>query len=817
MKNNCQDNVLYLRMGRLFAVFFCLCLAGSSFGQQHTVSGRVTDGQGNAVPFARILVGSQERKYIANETGFFSFPADSGRVSLRFLKMGFVPAEHITDVSDDLFTTVVLEPAELLTAASPVSAPELIRKVISKAQDQDPAHFAVQVYMKGVQKLLDAPKKFLGRQVAGVLKVDSARRTILYQSESVSRIYAEGRQKREMLISRKSAGSHEGLTFDCASDLEMDLNEPLVSWKAFGHQTFVSPLGEKAFRNYNFKVLGYLETDGRRVYRVSVNPKHQADPLFSGDLYILDQEWQLVYADLRLGESSRINFVDSVRICQSFSEIRPNVWRPEHLTMQTRGKVLGFDFSGYFAAVYSDYTVSPPSGDNGFLANEVLREKPGAREKDPLYWAVIRPIVLTSEERGLYRIRDSLEIESRNRYLGGGGGQPNRFKPGRFFVAGYRWNNDLTGNSWYVSSLKNTGFYNAVEGWGFRFQAGYYKQFNLRQELEVTQNLRYGFGNDKLNSNVQITFRYDTLRHASFVLRVGTDFLDLNNRGTLNLFYNSVNSLFGGRNYMQLYRSKFVSLYTQRELADGLVISTGAEIARRMPTLNRHYAPLIQSAEKAFSVPSVDGIERSLFPVNNALTFETTASYTFAQKYAMRPDGKYYDTPRFPTVKLRYRKGISQILNSAVNYDFFSADLYQDRIRTGGDGFSSFYISAGKFLSSRSLFFPDIHHFTGNQTPYSNPLFPNFHFLNHYAYSTREKYLEAHYEHNFSGLLTRRVPLLGKLKLEEIVGGAYLGQPDATYKEVYFGIQRLMLRLDYGFFWPTNQKMTHAFRLFYGF
>lgn len=135
----------------------------------------------------------------------------------------------------------------------------------------------------------------------------------------------------------------------------------------------------------------------------------------------------------------------------------------------------------------------------------------------------------------------------------------------------------------------------------------------------------------------------------------------------------------------------------------------------------------------------------------------------------------------------------------------------------GGNGLSSFYVSAGKFLNARSLFFPDIHHFTGNQTAYSNPIFPNFHFLNHYAYSTREKYLEAHYEHNFSGLLTRRIPVLGRLKLEEIIGGAYLGQPDATYKELYFGFQRLSIRADFGFFWPTNQSMMHAFRFFYGF
>ena len=115
------------------------------------------------------------------------------------------------------------------------------------------------------------------------------------------------------------------------------------------------------------------------------------------------------------------------------------------------------------------------------------------------------------------------------------------------------------------------------------------------------------------------------------------------------------------------------------------------------------------------------------------------------------------------------------------------------------------------------MYYPDIHHFTGNQTAVYNPIFPNFHFLDYYKYSTGDKYFEAHYEHNFSGLFIRKMPLIRHLKLEEIIGGAYLTLPSGNYKELYFGLQRLVFRIDYGFSWADNGKANPAFRLFYGF
>ncbi|MEB0264147.1 DUF5686 family protein, partial [Mucilaginibacter sp. 10I4] len=93
----------------------------------------------------------------------------------------------------------------------------------------------------------------------------------------------------------------------------------------------------------------------------------------------------------------------------------------------------------------------------------------------------------------------------------------------------------------------------------------------------------------------------------------------------------------------------------------------------------------------------------------------------------------------------------------------------------------------------------------------------SFHFLPFYTYSTNGAFFEAHYQHNFAGSLLNKIPLIRKLKLEEVIGVNYLttkGNPN--YKEFYVGVQRLIFRVDYGISYAGNKKYIQGFRIFYG-
>jgi hypothetical protein len=193
-------------------------------------------------------------------------------------------------------------------------------------------------------------------------------------------------------------------------------------------------------------------------------------------------------------------------------------------------------------------------------------------------------------------------------------------------------------------------------------------------------------------------------------------------------------------------------------------------------------------------------------------------NYTIGQRYITRPDGKFYQPSKYPVIDLSYRKGISGLLNSDVDYDLVSLEVSQDRISSGLWGYSSFVIGTGKFLNKEKIFYPEAKHFRGNKSLFSVPNLRKFQYLDFYLFSTDREYLEAHFEHNFSGLFTNKVPLIRKLKLEEIIGASYLSQPiKRNYTEFYFGLQRLILRATYGFAYDGNKRVAHGFRFSYGF
>ncbi|PWG81639.1 DUF5686 and carboxypeptidase regulatory-like domain-containing protein [Pararcticibacter amylolyticus] len=813
-------------MLRLLLIIFFISFSSSYAQESYEVSGKIMNSGAGAVPFVSVYVKDTNISTMANETGNYRLVLRPGKYTLIFRYVGFKRVEKEMELQADLVLDVRLEEDVFqlrevnITASKNDPANRIVKNVIGRRKYlRAVPSYECDVYTKGVQKLLDAPKRILGARVAKTLNLDSNRQGILYLSETKSKLFFRYPDKKEVMEASKVAGDNQGFSFNRALDLQVNFYNNTLHWDALGNQSFVSPVADNAFSYYRFKLLGAFEENGKRIQKIMVIPKSRFSPTFSGLIYVLEDDWRLYGVDLTLTENARINFVDTLHISQHFIDLGNTHWLPSDITIKFRGKVLGFDFAGYYTALYSNYKADPPF-PKGFFNDEILHIGADVNKFDDDWWARNRPVPLTQEEENNYATQETVNDNQDDKaYARGLEKESNKFKPLRYVLAGQRFDNVADNSFWYIYPLHKTVFYNTVEGWGFRLRGRYFKRFSPKRSLEAEPNIRYGFASKVLNANAEFTYRIDSLRHTSFTVRGGSDFLDLNNRGTLNLFYNTLTTLFEGKNYLKLYRSKFFSFSAQRELMDGLMITGGAEIAKRFPLQNASSKPIFESTSKNITSnnPQSPGLEAEVFPVNNALSIETKISYTFGQEYTRRPDTKIYEPARYPTIIFNYRKGIPHVFKSAVDYDFISADLYQDKIRAGLWGYSSFYISAGKFLQTKSLYFPDWRHFTGNQTAIYNPLFPNFHFLDYYAFATDDRFLEAHYEHNFSGRFIRKVPLFRKLKLEEIVGGAYLGQPRNTYREAYFGFQRLMFRIDFGLSWTKGQPVNRAFRLFYGF
>jgi hypothetical protein len=161
-----------------------------------------------------------------------------------------------------------------------------------------------------------------------------------------------------------------------------------------------------------------------------------------------------------------------------------------------------------------------------------------------------------------------------------------------------------------------------------------------------------------------------------------------------------------------------------------------------------------------------------------------------------------------------YRKAGGDFASNAANYDFVKCSL------TGEFGLkllgtSQYSIVAGKFLSTQNVQFMDYNHFNGNQTIFSSFNINTFQLLPYYTYSTTGPFLEGHLEHNFQGFIFNKIPLIRKLKLDEIIGINYLTTNALPqYFEVFAGISKLeALRLEVVGSYSKEQGYMRGIRL----
>jgi hypothetical protein len=203
-----------------------------------------------------------------------------------------------------------------------------------------------------------------------------------------------------------------------------------------------------------------------------------------------------------------------------------------------------------------------------------------------------------------------------------------------------------------------------------------------------------------------------------------------------------------------------------------------------------------------------------LFPENQSFKIILRTTYDFSDKYETYPAGRRYLPSPYPTIGLSYTEGIKGVLGSDVDYSKLSADVSKSNIYTGILGYTSFYFGAGKFLNTNSLFYPDYKQFAGNEVLFYKSGPSSFLLLNYYIFSTYTQYIEGHYEQNFSGFFLNKIPLIRKLKLQEILDVNYLSTPTIkNYTELGVGIQYLNFRLMYGRSYNSGSNTNSAIRL----
>ncbi len=806
---------------------FCIFYSCGVFSQTGVVSGKIVDENNVGLPFSSVQVKGTTQGTNANADGFYSLKLAAGSHELIFQYIGYKKkTETVVITTNALVKNISLIPESYeikevtITdgedpAYAVIRAAQKKRKFYLKEVDA----YTCKAYIKGLQRLKNFPAgmaKLINAMSNSENKIDSSLLGVVYLSESETKYhFQKPNDEKEIMYSSRISGNNQSFSFNQVSDMKFNLYQNLITIDGLSDRPLISPISENAMLSYRYKLLGTTFEDGKMLNKIQIIPKHKVDPCFNGIIYIQENTWRIHSVDVYLTKDQKINFVDTLQFKQLNSPINDTTWMTTSLNMLFTFKILGFVGDGYFNAVFSDYDLHPVFPKN-FFKNEVLIVEEGSNKKDSTYWTKIRPVPLTNEETRDYVKKDSIGIiTNSDSYKDSVDRKNNKFKLNSLLL-GYAYNKTKKEFTINTSGLLTSGIqYNTVEGVNASIKVGITKRFEDKRFYNFSGAVRYGFSNYLVGGVANWYYLKKPRKFEVFNLQLGSMATQFNGSQPINPTINTSYTLFNNDNFMKLYKKTYASFQYRRELVNGLIGMFHAEYAERSPLRNTANFLWKDNPTKLFTSnnPLKPNTDDSSFTVNNAFVVELGFSIRFKQKYISRPNEKVITGSKFPIINVMYTKAIPG-LNTVADYDLVRMSI-DDNIAIGMLGKFSYKLKGGYFINSSNTSFMDYKHFDGNQTIIANNDYLNaFKLLPYYTYSTNKWYAEAHAEHHFNGLILNKIPLINKLRMQEVVGGHVLFNDRVDgYYEVDFGIDKILqlIRLEYVLGYGPKGKFTQGF------
>ncbi len=827
--------------------FFCLsillwgiCLANALAGG---VRGHITTSQGEALPYAGIVVQGTSTGTLSNAEGYYELTLPAGTYELVYQYLSFKTLTRRVQVTDNAFVTldVTLEEQPLNLDQVQVGkgkedpAYSVMRRAIAKARFHQ---LQIRSYTARAYTRSTALPKKIPFLLERRLKKEGVQEGKVFLNESITQ------------ISYRRPNTYNQKVLSTRNSLDNSTPTPnqyvLASFYSPEVADAVTPLSPKAFAYYKFEYEGFFEDRGEIVNKIKVIPKAYGEGVFRGSLYIIEDRWAIHSFDFQ----TLYQGLD-IRVKQLFSPVQ-NVWLPINQQFKIEGGYLGFagEFKYVVSMNYQKLDVDPNLKEDIIikdhkkeeakpttnrkadlekmieqqkefstknfrkLIKEYEKEKKQERkaagqdvrvvredsisidtlanQRDTTYWETLRPVPLTPLETRSYKIQDSIRVVKQEKMdKDSARNDSTTFKISHLLLGhSYKWKgrNTLT----YESPLSSLA-YNTVEGYVFDASLEWTKRWGKNYQFSVKPLGRYSFGRERISGTLQSRIGN---RKWNATVEGGEYIYQFNPNTPISPGLNSTTTWFFEQNFMKIFQKQFLKAdYTYRYLGDILTLSTGLELARRTELGNlENPRPFIDWKTRAFTPNRPDNAEvaTTAFPTHRALLWNLNLSLRPWQKYAIRNGQKRYWYNSGPTFTVALRR--------AVPLDAFSPDYtlleggLRHNVDTGPRSSLQYAISGGGFLTDKRLYFPDFRHFMGNEFFFQmGDALTQYRMLPYYQYSTSARYLQVHTLWATQRFVLTRLPFVRLAGLKETVQLHYLATPAANnYAELVYGLDGVL-------------------------
>lgn len=790
------------------------------------IKGLVSTNDGKPLPYASIYIKGTNIGTHSNNEGKYALKVEAGNYTLVCQYVGYSREEvslrmDNTDREINFILKqqdVTLSEAVVTTGEDPAYA--IIRNAIKKRTfyREDPSDFECLVYTKGQLRLRDYPKKIMGQKV-DFEDGDTSKQKMIYLSETISKysVSRPGKTKTEVISSRVS-GQSDGFGLSAPNIFSFYEDNVMIS-SNLNPRGFISPISENALRYYRYKLLGTFFEDSNLISRIQVIPRRKYEPLFSGIICIVEEDWRIHSLQLQLLKESQMELADTLRIEQLYRPVNRNTWFMSSQVIFPSVKILGFDAYGSFVNVYSEISIDPVFPKKTFT-NTILKYNDSANKRSIEYWEKNRPVPLLEEEVQDYRKKDSLELARKDpRYLDSLEKKRNKVRLFGLLITGQSFSRERTRSTISFPSLIDQLSFNPAEGWvintGFTWSKKLDTTVSGRRRITIAPVLRYGFSNRHFNPHLTIRYSFGAKYATSLTLSGGQRVFQFNNNSPIGEKGNTLSSLWDEENRIKSYEATYLRGSFRKGIGDGFSWVVAFQYQDRRPLENTTAYTWRDKANRSYT-PNYP-YEIVTENIQRHQVFFTLFGVTWqpGSRYIELPDRKINIGSKYPVLSLTYIRNYSKFFGSDADFSKWKFTI-RDDINMKLAGTFRYRLGMGGFLDNKKVYLPDYNHFNGNISTFATEYLNSFQMLPIYQFSNLSKfYALAHLEHNFKGMLTNKIPVIRKLNLYLVAGGNGFYYRQNNYFELFAGLDNIFkqFRFDFVRSYLNGKHWQNEFRI----
>ncbi|PWJ38438.1 DUF5686 and carboxypeptidase regulatory-like domain-containing protein [Sediminitomix flava] len=337
--------------------YFTILLLSSTYSFSQEIKGKITDENGEALPFVSIYSKANLKSTISNPEGNYTIRLSKGKHTLVFKYMGMETLEKEVNLgSNELELNIQLKQSAII-----------LGEVEVNGKKEDPAY---PIMRKAIGLRTYYQKQILAYEAEGYSKMNFEVHKFpkLMASLIAGEIGDKFKDSLDIFLNKKMVmesfmelnyNQQDGFTYHILSNrtnipfadsLESGIPIYMVNLYDQKSMEVLSPLAPNAFSYYKFEYLGMFQDQGAMVNKIRVTPRKGGIQLFTGIIYINEDIWNIHSAELSFKYP-----MGNIKLIQTYAPVEEKIWMPVTFDQSGDAKLMGAEMSFRYVTSVQDY------------------------------------------------------------------------------------------------------------------------------------------------------------------------------------------------------------------------------------------------------------------------------------------------------------------------------------------------------------------------------------------------------------------------------------------------------------------------------